>query len=817
MSNSVLLALAATSGLSTIALGLVAPENVGKTNVKYAAMAVGQKVIRPTLQVQPLRIAPFAKGMTGVEVQWDVRSGAARLVTGADLGLSLNVGSKNGEDFVKAALAYVDSRPELFGLDSRDLTLNQDALLVDEDVQFVSFRVSRDGVPITDACIQFRFKKGNLVQIQNASFAEAKSDVRASLSGLEEKTASMAMATKIAKGTNAFRVEETKSGYRLVRVVSYQVETVAGESLTVETSAATGEIFESRDNRHFMEGEVSGQFYERYYSEPLLTNPLDLVDVAGAGGAARTNAQGRFSAQDGTTPKVAGLKGQYVSVTDKKGQFTREGAQLRDLWTIVLDKKTVGPAYEGWDVANAMAYYHTSKIIQYAQNWIHPDWFNSALTANVNLSDTCNAHWDGTTINFYSAGESCANTGLISDVMYHEWGHGLDANTGGLVDGAYSEGFGDIVSMIMTKSHVLGIGFRTNGDPVRDLEPNAHFPEDRGEVHREGLIIGSTFWDLFKGLIEKHGEAEAQTILAKLAFKMIYTAEKYTDVYPAILVIDDDDANPANGTPNKCIINAAFSEHGLAEKDAGCSLAAIEAFDIDDSAGNNNGVIEPGETVKINVRARNDGADAIEGMTGIFTVTENDRIRVAVADVAFPSVPAQSVGTSTNPLELAVAADAVCGSSFNGKMVLTAGPRQAIIAQAFNVGRALGTPEKFSGESLPVAIKDNLTVYSPAQITGAQWEAGTLVQEAHLKFEVTHSYIGDLKIGLVAPDGKITELYRGAGDGRDVHFDKDVSVAIAGQVGPGQWKIYVNDSASRDEGSLTSFELTLTPRRYICE
>ncbi len=67
-----------------------------------------------------------------------------------------------------------------------------------------------------------------------------------------------------------------------------------------------------------------------------------------------------------------------------------------------------------------MVYHHTDKIIRLARQYLDGAWLNSPLTANVNLKDTCNAHWDGQTINFYSADSQCANTGLISDVIYHD-------------------------------------------------------------------------------------------------------------------------------------------------------------------------------------------------------------------------------------------------------------------------------------------------------------------------------------------------------------------------------------------------------------
>ena len=36
-------------------------------------------------------------------------------------------------------------------------------------------------------------------------------------------------------------------------------------------------------------------------------------------------------------------------------------------------------------------------------------------------------------------------------------------------------------------------------------------------------------------------------------------------VYDAVMLMDDDDANLANGTPHAAYINSAFSHHGLAE------------------------------------------------------------------------------------------------------------------------------------------------------------------------------------------------------------------------------------------------------------
>ena len=45
---------------------------------------------------------------------------------------------------------------------------------------------------------------------------------------------------------------------------------------------------------------------------------------------------------------------------------------------------------------------------------------------NINL--TCNAFWNGSTVNFYHAAAAAGNTGEIAAVFDHEWGHGMDNN-----------------------------------------------------------------------------------------------------------------------------------------------------------------------------------------------------------------------------------------------------------------------------------------------------------------------------------------------------------------------------------------------------
>jgi hypothetical protein len=209
-------------------------------------------------------------------------------------------------------------------------------------------------------------------------------------------------------------------------------------------------------------------------------------------------------------------------------------------------------------------------------------WMTRPLTSNVNLQRTCNAFWNGTSINFFIAGRGCNNTGRIFDVVAHEWGHGFDQHApGGAVDGALGEFIGDLISFVQTDSPLLGPGFFTNGGPARDLkDPNyqCYDPKKR-EVHAAGHLLGAVIWDVREDLKAAGVVGEP---LKRLMLLPIAIAQTRAQWYAAMLAADDDDGNLANGTPHECLIYRQFVAHsckgarwpGIPDEDPpGCATA----------------------------------------------------------------------------------------------------------------------------------------------------------------------------------------------------------------------------------------------------
>ena len=72
-----------------------------------------------------------------------------------------------------------------------------------------------------------------------------------------------------------------------------------------------------------------------------------------------------------------------------------------------------------------------------------------------------------------------------------------------------------------------------------------------------------------------------------------------------------------------------------------------------------------------------------------------------------------------------------------------------------------------------------------------------------------HSYIGDLKLTLVCPDGSSTLLHnRAGGSSNDILASFSVS-ECAGQTMAGNWILKVSDHAYADIGTLQSWTLHL--------
>ncbi|GGM86298.1 hypothetical protein GCM10011609_23390 [Lentzea pudingi] len=104
-----------------------------------------------------------------------------------------------------------------------------------------------------------------------------------------------------------------------------------------------------------------------------------------------------------------------------------------------------------------------------------------------------------------------------------------------------------------------------------------------------------------------------------------------------------------------------------------------------------------------------------------------------------------------------------------------------------------------------VAIGDNQTVESPLVISDCPTAPSAT---ATVPVKIVHTYIGDLQVSLVAPDGSAYVLHNRSGGSAD-NIDQTYTVDLSGETSNGTWKLRVNDNANNDTGRIDTWSLNL--------
>ncbi|GGY25586.1 M28 family metallopeptidase [Streptomyces omiyaensis] len=104
-----------------------------------------------------------------------------------------------------------------------------------------------------------------------------------------------------------------------------------------------------------------------------------------------------------------------------------------------------------------------------------------------------------------------------------------------------------------------------------------------------------------------------------------------------------------------------------------------------------------------------------------------------------------------------------------------------------------------------VSVPDNgAAVTSTVDVTGV---TGNAPASLSVGVNIVHTYIGDLVVDLVAPDGSVYNLHNRSGGSAD-NINQTYTVNASGEVANGAWKLRVQDKAGADTGYINSFKLT---------
>ncbi|MEQ1504866.1 MAG: hypothetical protein ABMB14_21710 [Myxococcota bacterium] len=557
--------------LSVPLLSLLAPSARGFAPPSEAAGGVEPhriQYVHPVVQAGLLQSEAWTRFASTDGVGWtavfDEATGTPRRLWGQGIA----VPTTSGPAVAGAIEGLLERHRALLGVDDdATLSLKSTNYSPITDTWYVEWDVLRDGVPTFRKGLGARVKHGNLVMLTAAT------DPGADVRGGWSIGASDAIGRAIAGGPapSAVHTDQIASrtllevqdldGLHLQRVWQVESRTASPPGRWVTfVDAATGGLVGGFNQIRMVSGVVSAYHQERTLDgTPPILSPVPLVKVESGADVAYTDADGQFDLPAGSFTTT--WEGDYLTVLNDdgpEGELVSTNADLE--WAVG---------------ATTPAEASTYIFVHQARNFgitLDPTlwWITDPFTANVNIAQNCNAYFDGTSLNFFHTGGGCNNTGQIADVVYHEWGHGFHASSveAGFVDGALGEGAADTYAFLITGDNEVGPYFFTDGGPVRDVAPDAVYPDDYFAsplfVHESGLIFGGAMWDTRDALRAKYGPDDGVRVTAELLTGLLKGGPDIVGSYYEAIVADDDDGDLLNGTPNQCELLDTFGRHGLA-------------------------------------------------------------------------------------------------------------------------------------------------------------------------------------------------------------------------------------------------------------
>jgi len=452
----------------------------------------------------------------------------------------------------------------------------------DGEIRSIGFQQKLGGRRVVGGQISFRFKRDRMVAIGSEALPEVTVGVprarlsRAAVHGRAttelRRDLALANAPVSEPGDEVVLplvADDAVLGYRVARPLT--IDGGADGRYLAYADVATGAILAVHQLNAFASGTVRYRTVDRHPARPRIDLPAPRTHVTVGSTPQTTSADGSVSwAPDVQQSITTAVIGDLVTIVNKA---TSDGPLAVAQLVLAPGGQTVWDASAlALDDAQVNVFISTNIVKDFVYRYLDPNMpkLGEQMTANVNIGQECNAFFDGKSINFFQSSMKCQNTGLLQDVVFHEFGHALHTaeiiEGVGKFDGAMSEGAADFLAASITNDSGMGRGFFYGDTPLREMDPvdmEHRWPEDVKEIHYTGLIYGGALWDLRKALIAVHGEAEGIRIVNKLYLGTLRRSIDIPSSLVEALIEDDDDGNLDNGSPNECVIREAYGRHGL--------------------------------------------------------------------------------------------------------------------------------------------------------------------------------------------------------------------------------------------------------------
>ena len=411
----------------------------------------------------------------------------------ADLGYAVDeVNARVVGDLVRA---FVVKNADLLGINAQQLGPTR-AVPVAGHLWQISIPQQVDGVRVRYGRVLATINHGNLVLVGTESWGNAQLDTQPSITGEQAQSLGFVYAGGRASEDKLwqkptleivpFAPPEHQSGeafagrpgqgygHRLVWSFGFHRPSELGR-WEILVDARSGQIVSFEDSNLYAEEKIQGGIYPLTSTEICPTNqtcgemqgesPMPFADTGQSAPNDFANSAGLFDFEGGEATTT--LDGKYVRIDDRCGdvlESTTEGTL--DLGGVNGDHDCDTAGDSAGNTASARScFYELNKLIELARGWLPGNaYLTQQITANVNISDTCNANYDYTNVNFFKTGGGCRNTGEIAAVFDHEWGHALDDNDAMGAMSSSSEAYADVTAIYRLHTSCVGHGFWHTND-----------------------------------------------------------------------------------------------------------------------------------------------------------------------------------------------------------------------------------------------------------------------------------------------------------------------------------------------------------------
>lgn len=246
-------------------------------------------------------------------------------------------------------------------------------------------------------------------------------------------------------------------------------------------------------------------------------------------------------------------------------------------------------------------------------------------------------------------------------------------------------------------------------------------------------------------------------------------------------------------------------------------------------------VLAAGDTFALAVTLTNSSGTAVTGVGATLTATTPG---VTVLDGDAPFSDAADGATTSNaasPFSVYIGTGLTCGADLAFVLRVTANGASTDVPLVVATGAA-GPLRRTDAADVPRTIPDNSSIVSSVEVAGAG-----LVKDVEVNIgRIDHSYVGDLRLRLEAPDGTTVLLVDGRGGAQDNFVNttfasdgglgsitsaaapftgrfvpEDDLTRLYGRQQQGTWKLHVTDRRLVDTGTLVSWGLSLG--RAVCD